>query len=209
MTRRSYSQYCGLAKALDLVGERWTLLIVRNLLLGPLRYSDLLRGLPGLTTNLLAKRLKEMEAHGLIEKTRLSPSDRSFAYRLTGLGHGLEPAIHALGRWGGHAMAAPEPEDERRLEWLLVSLKRRYQGGVDLSAEVIADEVPYQFVLTQESVDIQRGSVPNPVLRLRAKPEALARLFVQGLPPEGLSADVQLDGGSDDLETLVAAFSTP
>ena len=66
MARRSYDQYCGLARALDVVGERWTLLVIRNLLLGPQRYSDLLRGLPGITTNLLAKRLQEMEAMGLI-----------------------------------------------------------------------------------------------------------------------------------------------
>jgi DNA-binding HxlR family transcriptional regulator len=74
MSRRSYAQYCGLAKALDVVGERWTLLVVRNLLLGPLRYSELLRGLPGITTNLLAKRLKEMEEHGLLERIRARPA---------------------------------------------------------------------------------------------------------------------------------------
>ena len=68
MPRRSYDQYCGLARSLNVVGERWTLLVVRNLLLGPQRYSELLRGLPGITTNLLAKRLREMEAHGLIER---------------------------------------------------------------------------------------------------------------------------------------------
>src|SRR5437660_7820998 len=99
MNRRSYKQFCGLAKALDVVGERWTLRIVRNLLLGPLRYSDLLRGLPGITTNLLAKRLREMEEFGLIEKTRGTTTDGAHAYGLTTLGAGLEPAIHALGHW--------------------------------------------------------------------------------------------------------------
>ena len=94
MSRRSYDQYCGLARALDVLGERWTLLIIRNLLLGPQRYSDLIRGLPGITTNLLAKRLKEMEAQALIER---GPDDGS---RLTPVGASLEPAIHALGRWG-------------------------------------------------------------------------------------------------------------
>ena len=92
MSRRSYDQYCGLARALDVLGERWTLLVVRNLLLGPQRYSDLLRGLPGITTNLLAKRLKEMEAEGLIE--RASGASESVAYRLTPSGQALEPALN-------------------------------------------------------------------------------------------------------------------
>ena len=94
MPRRSYDQYCGLARALDVLGERWTLLIVRNLLLGPQRYSELLRGLPGITTNLLAKRLREMEAEGIIDRT----GGATDAYRLTEVGRSLEPAIHALGQ---------------------------------------------------------------------------------------------------------------
>src|SRR3954471_8710631 len=110
MSRRSYEQYCGLAKALDVVGERWTLLVVRNLLLGPLRYSELLRGLPGITTNLLAKRLREMEALGLVERIRVIGAD---AYRLTDLGADLEPAIHALGRWGWRAMKEPKKGERR------------------------------------------------------------------------------------------------
>src|SRR5689334_519503 len=104
MDRRSYHQFCGLASALDVVGERWTLLIVRNLLLGPLRYSELLHGLPGITTNLLAKRLREMESHGLIERARSSATDSASAYRLTELGAALEPALHALGSWGWNWM---------------------------------------------------------------------------------------------------------
>src|SRR3954466_14955886 len=120
MSRRSYGQYCGLAKALDVVGERWTLLVVRNLLLGPLRYSQLLRGLPGITTNLLAKRLQEMEEFGLIERTRDTPTDGAQSYRLTQLGAGLEPVVHALGRWAWSWMDAPASREQRSIEWLLI-----------------------------------------------------------------------------------------
>src|SRR3954471_12257937 len=102
MDRRSYNQFCGLARALDIVGERWTMLVVRNLLLGPQRYSELMRGLPGITTNLLAKRLREMEDLGLIERV-----PDAEAYRLTPRGAALEPAVHALGRWGWGGMQAP------------------------------------------------------------------------------------------------------
>src|SRR5947207_737252 len=129
MERRSYNQYCGLAKSLDVVGERWTMLVVRNLLLGPLRYSDLLRGLPGITTNLLAKRLKEMEEFGLIERVRGASSDTGFAYRLTELGAALEPVVHALGHWAWQWMDAPKRGELRSIEWLLVALRRRYRGG--------------------------------------------------------------------------------
>src|SRR5438045_2121514 len=106
--RRSYRQFCGLARALDVVGERWTLLVVRNLLLGPQRYSELQRGLPGITTNLLAKRLKEMEEAGLIERTADAQS-----WQLTSLGAGLEPAVHALGRWGWRGMGTPSRGEYR------------------------------------------------------------------------------------------------
>src|SRR5262245_33708055 len=126
--RRSYNQYCGLAKSLDVVGERWTMLIVRNLLLGPLRYSDLLRGLPGITTNLLAKRLREMEEFGLIERVRGSSADAAQSYRLTALGAGLEPVLHAFGRWAWQWMEGPAKGEMRSIEWLLVVLRRRYRG---------------------------------------------------------------------------------
>src|SRR5215831_6402600 len=99
--RRSYDQYCGVARSLDVVGERWTLLIVRNLLLGPRRYSDLLAELPGITTNLLAKRLKEMESAGLIEKHDQRRPGGAVVYALTATGAALEPVVMELGRWGG------------------------------------------------------------------------------------------------------------
>src|SRR5215471_6124587 len=103
--RRSYRQFCGVARALDLVGERWTLPIVRNLLLGPRRYSDLLAELPGLTTNLLAKRLRELEQGGLIE--RVQRAGDVARYQLTTTGAALEPVVMELARWGGRYMDRP------------------------------------------------------------------------------------------------------
>src|SRR5712691_3728539 len=99
-TRRSYNQYCALARALDVVGERWTLLLVRELLLGPRRYKDLLDGLPGIGTNLLADRLKHLEDAGMIRRVVLPPPAGSAVYELTELGRRLEPAVFELGRWG-------------------------------------------------------------------------------------------------------------
>jgi len=206
--RRSYDQYCGLAKALDVVGERWTLLVVRNLLLGPLRYSDLLRGLPGITTNLLAKRLREMEEFGLIERIRGSSGDAGQAYRLTPLGAGLEPAVHALGQWAWQWMKAPAKRELRSLEWLLVSLRHRYLRGATLRVELVADGVPYRMLLTKTKAEIARGELPAPDLTIRGTGTAIASLFLERKPGGKLPPGVTVDGGSQSLKTLLAAFAT-
>jgi len=207
MERRSYGEYCGVAKALDVVGERWTLLVVRNLLLGPLRYSDLLRGLPGITTNLLAKRLREMEEAGVVERVRQTAHDGGAAYRLTDQGRGLEPVIHALGSWGFRRMGLPAPEDHRDLAWLLVALRRRYRGGAALSAEIVADGVPYRFHLSPERAEIARGPAASPDLRLLGTPEALAMTFLRGLPERGLPPGLEIAHGDEAaVRALVGAF---
>lgn len=100
MTNRSYNQLCGLAYALDLIGERWTLLIIRELVAGPRRFVDLMEGLPGISTNLLTERLKGLEENGLIQRCFLPPPAGSAVYALTGLGKALEPSLLELGRWG-------------------------------------------------------------------------------------------------------------
>src|SRR5262249_19104128 len=104
---RSYRQYCAVARGLDVVGERWTLLIVRGLLVGPKRYKDLLDGLPGIGTNLLAARLKELEKVGVVRRTVLPPPAGSTVYELTESGQALEPVVMALGRWGVRLMDEP------------------------------------------------------------------------------------------------------
>ena len=205
MPRRSYDQYCGLARSLDVVGERWTLLVVRNLLLGPQRYSELLRGLPGITTNLLAKRLREMEAHGLIERD--STDAAAAAYRLTPTGRALEPAIHALGRWGWGKMGKPRSADRRNIEWLLVALRRRYRGGVTLTATIEADGAPYHIVLRGARAEIGRGAAPASDVRVTGKGQDIARLFLDGLPgPDPLSV-IDVEGDARLLPTLTGAFA--
>jgi len=124
--RRRYHQFCGLARALDLVGERWTLLLVREFLLGPRRYSELMEALPGLTTNLLADRLRSMEDEGFIERT-------DSGYQLTLVGAALEPVVMELARFGGRYLGMPKRTDRVDLSWGLLSLKRRYRGGLELT----------------------------------------------------------------------------
>jgi DNA-binding HxlR family transcriptional regulator len=100
MTNRSYNQLCGLAYALDIIGERWTILIIRELVAGPRRFVDLSDGLPGISTNLLTERLKDLEQHGVIRRRILPPPAASSVYELTAVGQALEPSLLELGKWG-------------------------------------------------------------------------------------------------------------
>src|SRR4051812_22612336 len=124
---RLYDQQCALAHALDSVGERWTLLIVRDLLAGPRRYTDLADGLVNVPSNLLADRLKQMEAGGLVERKRLpAPADSVVVYELTELGQGLGSSLVELARWGMRTL--PPTRDDRpfRTHWLVLALQARF-----------------------------------------------------------------------------------
>src|SRR5437899_5418279 len=116
---RSYRQYCAVAKALDVVGDRWNLLIVRELLIrGACRYTDLLNGLPGIATNLLADRLRELEQAGVVEREEAPPPIATTLFRLTERGRALEPVVYALGQWGTPFMVEPAGDDAFRGHWL-------------------------------------------------------------------------------------------
>src|SRR3712207_5891120 len=123
MSKRSYNQYCAVARSLDIVGERWTLLVVRELLTGPKRFKDLLEGLPGIGTNLLTARLKDLEGYGVVHRVTLPPPAASKVYELTELGRLLEPVIAALGRWGLEFLGAPDQEVDLRPAWAVVALR--------------------------------------------------------------------------------------
>ncbi len=120
---KTYGQYCALARALDHIGDRWTLLIVRELLIGPQRYSDIRAAVPAIATNLLARRLRDLEADGIVAKRRLAPPAASTIYELTDMGRELEPAVLALIRWGRHWMLEHEPDEAFKPEWLALALK--------------------------------------------------------------------------------------
>ena len=122
---RSYRDACGIARALDLVGERWALLVVRELLLGPKRYTDLRSGVPGVGPDVLAQRLRELERDGLVQRRTLPPPAASRVYELTDRGRALEPVLVALGRWGSQAPLSPDAPD-LGTDALLVALKTQF-----------------------------------------------------------------------------------
>ena len=121
---RSYGEYCSLAKALDVVGDRWTLLIVRELTIqGPCRYTDLRNGLPGVATNLLADRLRELEQAGLVYREEAPPPIATTLFGLTSRGEELRPAVEELTRWGLPLMSEQRPDDAVRSHWLVAAIE--------------------------------------------------------------------------------------
>lgn len=125
MASRSYGQYCGVTAAVELIGERWALLIVRDLLVGPRRYTDLKRGLPKIPTNILSTRLKELQEGGVVRRVPMVSC--GLVYELTPYGRELEPIVLALGRWGFRAMGEPGPEDVVTADLLTMALRTAFQ----------------------------------------------------------------------------------
>jgi DNA-binding HxlR family transcriptional regulator len=161
--RRSYDQYCSAARALDLVGDRWTLLVVRELLAGPRRYTDLHADLPGVSTDVLASRLKDMEHSGLATRRRLPPPGAASVYELTGRGRELLPVLQALGTWGAAELGERRPTDAVRAHWFALPLLRslREAGAGEGIVEVGLEEGEFHLrVGAQEGPVYGDGPAP-------------------------------------------------
>ena len=148
--RRNYGQYCGLAGALDIVGERWTLLIVRELLITPSRYNELLANLPGIGTNLLADRLKFLTESGVVRQ-RTREGSKVRMYELTDRGWLLRESVHALTRWGLGVLGAPAPEDTVRSRWAALTVEAM------IDPEVTGPAERYEFHVDDEVFHITAG----------------------------------------------------
>lgn len=133
MAARSYGQYCGVTTAVELIGERWAMLIVRDLLVGPRRYTDLKQGLPRIPTNILSTRLKELQEGGVVRRVPLH--NCGLVYELTDYGRALEPIVIALGRWGFQAMGEPAEGDIVTPDSLTMALRTAFQADAAADAE--------------------------------------------------------------------------
>lgn len=165
--RRSYDQYCSAARALDAVGDRWTLLIVRELLAGPRRYTDLHADLPGVSTDVLASRLKDMERDGLATRRRLPPPAPAYVYELTERGGELLPVLTALARWGAPELEERRPTDAVRAHWFAVPLmdvlaRCGSEAGVAGVVEVRLDEGAFHLRLDGSAVSYGDGPADSP-----------------------------------------------
>jgi DNA-binding HxlR family transcriptional regulator len=207
VTDRTYGQYCGLAKALDLVGERWALLVVRELLLGPKRFTDLLDGLPGVSTNVLATRLRQLERAGVVERAQLPPPAASSVYELTAYGRGLEPAVAALGRWGAASLGSRERAQVLRSHWLALALKAFFHAeaavGLSREYEVRLAEGEFRLALSDGSLQVVFGPAEAADLVLEADDEALVGVLAGQLDASALTL---VEGDASELRRFVELF---
>jgi DNA-binding HxlR family transcriptional regulator len=210
--KRRYGQYCTVARALDVVGERWTLLLVRELSTGPKRFKDLLEGLPGIGTNLLAGRLKRLEAEGIVRRATLPPPAGSNVYELTRLGRSLEPVIVALSRWGARLLDSPRQDDELRAGWAAVAM-RSALGGLAAGGRAGT----YEFRIDGEAfhlrvgdgavVEARQGSASDPDLVVVGDAETFLAVASGRMSPEEAiqSGALRAEGDrEEDKEALLA-----
>lgn len=208
---KSYQQFCSVARALDAVGDRWVLLIVRELLaLGPSRYSDLRRGLPGIATNLLADRLKSMEADGLIERYDAPPPVGTALFRLTDRGRELRGVLLALAQWGLPRMTTgPGPGDAVQPHWGALAGALALSGRLGPGAETVigidAGGESLRVLLRQDAFEIRRGTTPAADVTLTG-PAELVGAVLSGLlnPAEAAATGLRIDGPRRVLDDLVA-----
>lgn len=210
MTQRSYSQFCPAAKALDVIGERWTLLVVRELLLGPRRFTDLLGALPGLGTSLLTSRLKHLEAAGVIRREQLPPPAASWVYQITEAGLGVALVVKALADWGTRLLDAPSPEEAVRACWLAlplaISAPADAVAGVRETYQVhVGDEVLH-IVLTGTGARARAGAAPSPPdLVIRTDQAAFIELSLGRADLTALMADGRAQVTGDQASVARAA----
>jgi DNA-binding HxlR family transcriptional regulator len=199
--RKRYDQYCPIAHALDLVGERWSLLVVRELMHGPKRYTDLAEHLPGIGTNILAARLRELEACGIVTKRTLPPPAASRVYELTDYGRALRPVMRELALWGARSVGPPTADDELFPGWL--------ENAVDTVLAPIAPPGRFEFRVGDEVASLvdgeaKPGSIEEPDVVVAGDPAAIYHMFVD----RRLDL-VSVDGDRRLLEQLLDAAPRP
>lgn len=211
LDRRSYGQYCGLARALDAVGDRWSLLIVRELLTGPQRYHELLAGLPGIATNLLATRLRTLESSGVVER-RISTRANAIAYALTPWGAQLREPVEALMRWSAPLMVSGRGGDTFQAHWLANALQALLRPGTAAEPAVAGIEVDGTIVVVTDgpdgpSVTISEGRAPGCVLHASA--EVVLAMAAGVLSVDQAIAMARLEGDSRDLFAIFGRSPLP
>ena len=213
MTRtRTYGDPCGIARALDVVGERWALLVVRELLLGPKRFTDLRAGLPNLSPDVLSQRLRELEADGVVTRRRLPPPAGSRVYELTERGRELEPVILALGRWGTSVPFPPDGHD-MGVDSTILALKTVFDPATardgSMTVELHLDEQTFAVQVSDGDIEIARGGAGESDAVLAASTMTLVALLWQGL---GLgeavrSGAAEVEGDRKTVERFLRLFA--
>ena len=212
--RRTYDDGCAAAHALDLVGERWALLVVRELLLGPKRFTDLRAGLPGASPNVISQRLRDLEGAGIVRRRKLPPPAASRVYELTEWGEELEPVIVRLGRWGARSPSKPR-DAALGVDSLVLSMRTMFDPrateGFGASYELRFGEDRFRAVVDDGRFEISRGSAEGADAIVEADSNTLAGLLYAGRPlAEALeSGDLKVDGNRAAFERFLGLFPLP
>jgi DNA-binding HxlR family transcriptional regulator len=212
---RSYAQLCGIATALDVVGDRWTLLVLRDLLLGPLRFGDLADGLPGIGTNTLTARLKHLEALGVIHRRLLSLPDRGIVYELTAYGRELEPILLALGRWGTKSMGRLPADVASRSRWLVAAMLAFHDESRRIARpttwELRLTDGPFTVRAEGTSLAVTAGPPGHADLVVTTDDQSLHQLLTHRLTPAEavITGAVTLEGDTSQLPQLIRLFAFP
>jgi DNA-binding HxlR family transcriptional regulator len=213
-TKRTYGDRCGIARALDLVGERWALLVVRELLLGPKRFTDLRAGLPNLTPDVLSQRLRDLERTGVLRRAKLPPPAASQVYELTDWGRQLEPVVLALGAWGSRA-AFPPGDARLGVDSAVLALKTLFDsaaaGKVDEEFELRLGEDRFRARVAGGALDVARGVPEAPTAIIETDPATLSRVLWHGrrLAAALRAVDVRIDGDVGAARRFLALFPAP
>jgi DNA-binding HxlR family transcriptional regulator len=212
--RRDYFDGCAAAHALDLVGERWALLVVRELMLGPKRFTDLRTGLPHASPNVLSQRLRELEEAGVLRRRRLPPPAASAVYELTEWGLELEPVLQTLGRWAARSL----PEAEHiGVDSLVLSMRTMFSAeaaraaGADVALTLVLDEQPFRIRVVDGVFTMVRGEAERPQATVRTRSDVWAGVLYLGRPLDAAAADdaLEVDGDRAAVEALFGLFPMP
>jgi DNA-binding HxlR family transcriptional regulator len=207
---RTYGDPCGVARSLDVVGERWALLVVRELLLGPKRFADLRAGLPAMSPNVLSQRLRELEGHGIVQRRELGPPLRVHLYELTPWGRELEPVMLHLGRWGTRA---PEPEGgQLSVDSMLLSIKAAHSAGAagpdGEVYEIRVDGQSFTAAVHGPALDVHRSGFDGPraAATLEVDADALRAIVSGRMPVDTAVRDgaLRLTGAAEPAHRLTA-----
>jgi DNA-binding HxlR family transcriptional regulator len=211
---RTYGDMCGIARALDVVGERWALLVVRELLLGPKRFTDLRAGLPNVGPDVLSQRLRELEAAGVLRRRTLAPPAASRVYELTDRGRALEPVLLALGEWGS---AAPVPPGNPPLgvDSTIIALRTLFDAGaagdLDATFELRLAGQAFRAYVAGGELDIERGEAPDPDATIVSDPWPLGGILWQGyaLDDAERAGDASVEGDRRAVARFLELFPLP
>jgi DNA-binding HxlR family transcriptional regulator/putative sterol carrier protein len=208
---RTIEEGCGIAHASELLGQRWALLMVRELLLGPKRFTDLRTGLPDISPNVLGQRLRELEASGIVGRRKLAPPAATQVYELTEWGRELEPAVLALGRWASHSPSFPA-DAGMGPDSLVLALKTTFQpakaDGLDATYQLTLNEIPFKIAVKEGRFEAERGEAEAADAMISADPNAIASV-VFGENPLGKAVkagDVEIDGSRQAVRALFRAL---